>query len=88
MSSLKKFFLNINDRRKLNIVLYNKKIQNKLNINIIDVRYYSGKYKINGINGKGKEYTLFDDLIFEGEYLNGKRNGKGKEYGSNKNLIF
>jgi len=31
-------------------------------------------------DGKGKEYDIYDKLIFEGEYLNGERNGKGKEY--------
>ena len=63
------------------MVFYHKKLQKQL---LIDLDYYkeiSGKYKIGEINGKGKEYNIYnDELIFEGEYLNGKRNGKGKEY--------
>ena len=30
-------------------------------------------------NGKIKEYSFNNELIFEGEYVNGERNGKGKE---------
>ena len=71
------------------MVIYNKKLQKQL---LIDLDYYkeiSGKYKIGEINGKGKEYNIYnDELIFEGEYLNGKRNGKGKEYFNNGKLMF
>jgi len=41
----------------------------------------SGKSKIDGKNGIGREYLIrTNNLIFEGEYINGKKNGKGKEY--------
>ena len=72
---------------KLGLVKYNKNLQNKLGINLINYKFWSGKYIIYKINGNGKEYDSNDDLIYEGEYLNGKRNGKGKEY-RNGNLIF
>ena len=39
-------------------------------------------------NGKGKEYTYSEKLIFEGQIINGKRNGKGKEYDFNGKLKF
>ena len=52
------------------------------NILLVDINYYkkiSGRYKIGGKNGKGKEYILDTNrLIFEGEYLNGKKKWKRK----------
>jgi len=50
----------------------------------------SGKYKIDGKNGKGQKYLInTKTLIFEGEYLNGRKNGKGKEYNyCNGKLLF
>ena len=68
--------------------MYNKKIQNILDLNIIDFRRFSGRYMIGERNGKGKEYIDKDQLIFEDEYKNGKRNGKGKEYDEEGNLIY
>ena len=80
-SIVKKIFILINDERILNLVKYNKKIQNQINIGILNYKLFSGKYIIFESNGTGKEYYIADDyLTFEGEYLNGKRNGKGKEY--------
>ena len=85
----KKIFLNLDERKKLNIVKYNRNLVTKFGINIDYVKKISGKYKINGINGYGEEYNQKTNyLIFEGEYLKGKRNGKGKEYDNNSNLIF
>ena len=70
----------INKKRKLDLIIYNKNIQNLFNINIKDYKSQSGKYKIGEKNGFGKEYDFDDKLLFEGEYKNGKKNGKGKEY--------
>ena len=42
---------------------------------MFECEYLNGKK-----NGKGKEYSSNNKLMYEGEYLNGKRNGKGKEY--------
>ena len=77
----------IEEKKKLNIIKYNKTIQNKLKIEFED-------FKLNGLyieynnNGIGCEYTIKDGaLIFEGEYSKGKRIGKGKEYLDN-NLVF
>ena len=86
---LKIIFSFINEKKKLNIIINNKKLQNKLEINIKNYKRISKIYKIGERNGKGKEYLKHnDELVFEGEYLNGKRNGKVKEYYYNGQLIF
>ena len=77
---LKKIFHILIHKIKFNLVVYNKSLQNKLGLNIIDFKRYSGRYIIIEKNGKGKEYNGYNDkLLFEGEYIKGKRNGKGKE---------
>ena len=77
------------ENKKLDLIIYNKQLQNKLFINLENYKNASNKYKIVGTDGKGKEYIMNTNiLIFEGEYLNGKRNGKGKEYNINGNLLF
>jgi antitoxin component YwqK of YwqJK toxin-antitoxin module len=86
--TFKFIFSCIKEKRKLDIVKYNKNMQKILDIGIINYKTFNGKYIIGERNGKGKEYYINDNLIFEGEYLNGKRNGKGKEYNINDNLIF
>ena len=76
-----KIFSSLIERRKLEIIHYNKKMQNDLDININDYKTFTGKYlKYETIV---KEYNNDDSLIYEGEYLNRKRNGKGKEYYEN-----
>ena len=78
---LKEIFSFLNIKQKLDIIIYNKQLQEELGIDIEDYKKISGKYKIAEKNGNGSEYILNTNiLIFEGEYLNGKRNGKGKEY--------
>ena len=74
-------FSYLNEETKLKIAKYNKNLQKKLGINIINYKLFSGRYIVFENNGRVKEYNSYDDnLLFEGEYLNGKRNGKGKEY--------
>ena len=69
------------DKKKLNLIIYNKELQNMCSIDNEDYRKISGKYKIDEKNGKGWEYQINTNrLLFEGEYLNGRKNGKGKEY--------
>ena len=78
---LKKILLNLTENKKLLLIKYNKYYQNVMIINLEDYKKVSGKIKIGGINGYGKEYDLNElKLKFEGYYINGKRNGKGKEY--------
>jgi len=77
------------EKKKYNLIIYNKQLQKTLDIDIEAYIKMSGKYKIGEKNGKGKEYLLnIDKLLFEGEYKNGRKNGKGKEYYNNGKLLF
>ena len=70
-------FTHIDEKRKLKLVNYNKKLQNKLNISLINYKLLSGKYIIHEGNDIWKIYdAINDNLIFEGNYLN----GIGREY--------
>ena len=84
----KTIFSYVTEKRKLDLIIYNKKIQYFCNISLINYIFKSGKYKEGEKNGKGKEFNFDGELIFEGEYLNGKKNGKGKEYNEKGDLIF
>jgi len=75
-----KIFSFLELKTKLQIIKYNKFFQKLFGLNIEHYKKVSEKYKINGNNGFGREYSKYNSLLFEGEYLNGKRNGKGKEY--------
>ena len=76
-----------NGNFKLKLIKYNKKLQKRMNINLLDYRKLSERYIIYEIRGKAKEYNSYNNkLIYEGEYLNGERNGKGKEYDNNGNI--
>ena len=87
--TLKNIFSFIDYKKELEIIKYNKQLQEKFKININDYKKVSGKYKIGEKNGKGKEYILNTKiLIFKGEYSNGKRNGNGKEYSDEDKLLY
>ena len=78
---IEKVFSFLEENKKLQLMIHSKRYQTIFNINIDSYKKKSGRYKIDGINGLGKEFSLDNDnLVFEGEYLHGKRNGKGKEY--------
>ena len=79
---IKNIFSFLSKEQKLSIIIYNKDLQKKLNINIEDYKIVEGIYKVGDRNGKGKEYDEYGNLIFEGEYLKGKRNGKEYYYDS------
>ena len=86
---LKRIFSLLWKNKKLDLIIYNKKLQGKFGLNIDDYKKASKKYKKIEINGKGKEYLLDTNIvIFEGEYLNGKKNGKGKEYYPDNKIKF
>ena len=47
----------------LNLIIYNKYLQKKFDINIEDYKKISGKYKEGRKNGKGKEYDILYYII-------------------------
>ena len=86
---MKIIFSFVEERQKLKIIKYNKRLQNKIDINLVNYIFLSGKYLIYESNNIGKEYSSYnDELLFDGEYLNGNRNGKGKDYDFNGKLLF
>ena len=77
---LKKIFINVENTKKMNIIVYNKKIQRKMGLNITDFMRFSGRYRVEE-DDKIKDYSSYDHrLLFEGQYANRKRNGDGKEF--------
>ena len=86
---LKHLLLHIGEKKKLNLVKYNKNLQTKLNIKLLNYKIFSGNYTtIIGHNKNIKIYDAYkDNLVYEGEFSNGHKNGKGKEYDNNR-LIF
>ena len=86
---IKNIFSFVSEKQLLNLIKYNKLIQNLLSVDITNYKKISFKYKIGEKNGKGKEYLIESNkLIYEGEYLNGKKNEQGKEYYYNGELKF
>ena len=85
----KGIFSYLNEKQKLKMIIYNKKLKSIFGINIENYKKISGKYIIFEKNGIGILYNLnTNKMIFKGEYLNGKKNGKGKEYYSDGTLKF
>ena len=69
------------EKQKLNMIIYNKKLQKKIHVDLEFYKKISKKYKIEGITGKGKEYDIDTNrLLFEGEYLDGKKMEKEKNF--------
>ena len=86
---IQKFFSHIEEGKKLKIVKFNKRLQNNIDINLINYKTFAKKYIIYEKNGKRKEFNFLNgNLIYEGGFLKGKRNGKGKEYNEHGILIF
>ena len=75
---LKKIILSlINEEKALNLIKYNKTLQNNLGINLLYYKLFIKRYIVYETEQKVKFYSaLNDQLLFEGEFLNGKRNGK------------
>ena len=86
---LQYLFSFINEGQKLRIAKYSKKLQDILDIRLINYKFFSWRYIIYESNGNIKEYIRdSNNLIYEGGYLNGKRNGKRKEYYQNYNSLI
>ena len=78
---IKKVFSVINEKTKLDLIKFNKKLQKKLTVNFLDYKLFNdGKYIIPKGKGIVEEYTMYEEFIYEGEYLNGKKHGYGREY--------
>ena len=78
---IKLIFSYLYKKRKLNLIKYNKKLQELADISLINYKFLSGKYIIFEKDGKAKEYSgKYDVILYEGGYLNGKRNGKEVQY--------
>ena len=74
-------FSHVTEEIKLNLIKYNKRLQQKMKINLICYKAFKEKYITYKSKTFAKEYHGLDNqLLFEGNYLNGKINGKGKEY--------
>ena len=86
----KVIFSFINEKLKLILVKYSKKLQNQININILNYKIFYGKYIIPNSKNRVKEYLFYNDkLIYEGDFFNNKRQGFGKEYDAfNENLKY
>ena len=66
------------EKQKLEIIIYNKDLQKKLDINIENYKRIARLFREGERNGKGEEYYSSGELRFEGEYLNGKKMEKEK----------
>jgi len=78
---IKLIFIYVDEREKLKIVKYNKRLQKDIDISIVNYKHFSGRYIIydESKKGFGKEYDgKLDSLVFEGEYLNGEKTEKEK----------
>ena len=80
-------FANLTNERKIIIVKYNKNFKDKLNINLIDYIFLSGRYFVGNRNGKGKENYYNGKLKFEGIYSFGLKY-EGKGYDQDGNIIY
>ena len=86
---IKEVFSFIKINKKLEVITFNKKLQNIFELDIEDYVKASNRYKLAEKNGAGKEYLKDTNIIiFEGNYLNGERNGPGREYYSNGKIKF
>ena len=71
----------LNETYKLDLIRYNKKLQNILEININTYKEKSQSLKIGKRDGYCRIYDLYTmALKFEGEYKNGKKMEKEKNF--------
>ena len=59
----KNLFHHINDGVILNLIKYNKKLQNLTDISLTNYKYFSGKYIIYERTGKAKIYDALNDAL-------------------------
>ena len=77
--TIRLIFSFVEEKVKLNLIHYNKKLQNIIKVDLVYYKRIGGIKIILENNNKGKEIMLGSDVtLYEGEFLNGKRNGQGK----------
>ena len=83
-------FLHLYEEVKLDIIKYNKSLQKKFDISLINYKIFSNNYiEYDESKAKGKEYDSYNHrLRYEGEFKNGKRSGKGKETNFFREITF
>ena len=54
---LKKIFSNLDNKRKFITIIYNKSLQRKFGLNLIDFKRFSGRYKVEK-DGKEKQKSM------------------------------
>ena len=60
---IKRIFLFLNEKQKLNLIIYNKQLQNILGLDIKAYKKINEKYKIDEKKGKGREHSLFGNKL-------------------------
>ena len=86
---LEKVFSLLDKKIELLLLNHNKKIQNKLKINIESFKKLSQRYRIIIDKRICREFLKNTNyLIFEGEFKDGKKHGKGEEYYYNIDLAL
>ena len=60
---IKRLFTFVDEKNKLDIIKYNKNMQNILDISLINYKFFSDRYIIFEKNGKGKEYNNYNDTL-------------------------
>ena len=73
---IKILFFHLDEKIKLKLIKYNKILQNTIDINLNNYKFFSGRYIEFEADRKVKEYDYKGYLKFEGEYLNGEINGR------------
>ena len=53
----------LNEKQKLNMIIYNKELQNKFSISFDYIKEISGRYIEGERNGKGREHILNTDIL-------------------------
>ena len=60
---IKIIFSYLDEKVKLKTIKYNKKLQKKMNINLKNYKFFSGRYIEYETNKKGKEYNAYNSLL-------------------------
>ena len=65
----KVIFSFLNEKTKLKFVKYNKNLQNKIDINLNNYKFFTNQYIVYETKQNGKEYYGFGDILqYEGEW--------------------